>query len=120
MYVDGSCYCGAIRYEAEVDPARIGLCHCSDCQTFGSSAFRVATIVPADSIALLEGTPSLYRKVAESGTARSMASCPTCGTHVYATTADEEPKAYSLRVGTLAQASGLKPAARIWCRSSPA
>jgi len=33
MKVQGSCHCGRITYEAEVDPGRVSLCHCTDCQT---------------------------------------------------------------------------------------
>lgn len=31
MRVTGACQCGAIRYEAEVDPQAVGICHCTDC-----------------------------------------------------------------------------------------
>ena len=44
MKIDGSCHCGRIRYEAEVDPAKVVICHCTDCQTLSGSAFR--TVVP--------------------------------------------------------------------------
>jgi hypothetical protein len=119
MHVDGKCHCGAIRYEAEIDPRRVGLCHCTDCQTFGSSAFRTAVLVGFDAFTLLSGAPTLYRKIAESGSPRLMAFCSTCGTHIYGTTEGDGPKMYSLRVGTMAQVSELQPVARIWCRSAP-
>jgi hypothetical protein len=119
MHVDGSCHCGAIRYAAEIDPRRVGICHCTDCQTFGSSAFRVAAQAAGDDFELLEGEPTLYEKIAESGNARLMAFCPKCGTHVYGVTTGDGPTFYSLRVGTLAQALELRPVARVWCRSSP-
>ena len=116
----GGCHCGAIRYEAKIDPRRVGLCHCTDCQIFGSSAFRVAVQVSSDDFTLRRGTPTEYTKTAESGTRRLMVFCSTCGTHVYGTTEGDGPKMYSLRVGTMAQASALRPVARVWCRSSPA
>ena len=31
MRVHGSCHCGAITYEADVDPALVGVCSCTDC-----------------------------------------------------------------------------------------
>ena len=46
MKVDGGCHCGNIRYEAEVDPAKVVICHCTDCQTLSGSAFR--TVVPTN------------------------------------------------------------------------
>ena len=32
MKVTGSCHCGQITYEAEVDPETVRVCHCTDCQ----------------------------------------------------------------------------------------
>lgn len=41
MKVTGQCHCGAIGYEAEIDPARVSACHCTDCQRLSGSAYRV-------------------------------------------------------------------------------
>ena len=46
MKVDGGCHCGYLRYEAEVDPAGVVICHCADCQALTGSAFSV--VVPAE------------------------------------------------------------------------
>ncbi|MEJ0023213.1 MAG: GFA family protein, partial [Alphaproteobacteria bacterium] len=27
-------------YEAEIDPAMVGICHCTDCQMMSGSAYR--------------------------------------------------------------------------------
>ena len=118
MHVDGSCHCGAIRFEAEIEPSRVGICHCTDCQTFSSSAFRASVFVSEDHFRLLDGSPAIYDKVAESGAARALAFCATCGTHVYGTTQGDGPIFYSVRVGTLAQRAELRPAAQVWCRSA--
>ena len=64
MHVDGSCHCGSIRFEAEIDPKRVGICHCTDCQTFSGSAFRIGVMVPGDAFRLLDGTPAIYEKTA--------------------------------------------------------
>jgi hypothetical protein len=117
MKVDGQCHCGAIRFEAEVAPGTIGICHCTDCQTLTGSAFRAVVPAPAASF-VLRGIPTEYIKTAESGTKRRHAFCPSCGTPVYAT-AMENPASYSLRVGTLRQRAELgAPARQIWCRSA--
>ena len=34
MKIDGACHCGNITYSAEIDPENVGICHCTDCQTF--------------------------------------------------------------------------------------
>jgi hypothetical protein len=40
------------------------------------------------------------------------------GSPVYSTSATEQPKTYSLRVGCLEQRRELRPARQIWCRSA--
>ena len=41
MQVHGSCHCGAIEFEAAVDPTRVTICHCTACQNLTGSAYRV-------------------------------------------------------------------------------
>jgi len=36
MRIDGQCHCGLISYEAEIDPEKVMICHCTDCQTLTS------------------------------------------------------------------------------------
>jgi hypothetical protein len=118
MKVDGSCHCGHIRYEAEVDPRKVSMCHCTDCQMLTGSAYRVSVPVPREFFRLLAGRPKTYVKTSESGTRRLHAFCPDCGAPVYSCAIDEPPPAYSLRVGCLRQRAELPPQKRIWCRSA--
>ena len=113
MKVDGACLCGAITYEAVIDPDRILVCHCTDCQIGGGGAFRWGTLVARDDFALLSGEPKFFRKVAASGNHRALAFCGDCGTSLYGTQADS-PQTYSLRIGTTRQARELQPALQIW------
>ena len=39
MNVDGKCLCGQIPFEAEIDPNKTTICHCSDCQINSATAF---------------------------------------------------------------------------------
>jgi len=117
MKVTGQCHCGAIRYEAEVDPARVQACHCTDCQRLSGAPYRTSVATPKESFRLLEGTPRIYIKTAESGNKRAQAFCGECGSPIYAS-AVSDPVMYSLRVGGLDQRDQLPPAKQIWCRSS--
>ena len=83
MHVDGRCHCGRITYEAEIDPAQVMICHCTDCQMLTGSAYRVNVRAPAASFRMLSGEPRIYVKTAESGNKRLHAFCPDCGTPVY-------------------------------------
>jgi len=117
MKVDGSCYCGHLTFEAEVDPTTVILCHCADCQILSSSAFRI--IVPAieGTFRFLSGRPTIYVKTAESGNRRTLAFCPTCGTAIYSGPADGNSRYFGLRVGALRQRRDLVPHAQEWRRS---
>jgi hypothetical protein len=117
MKVDGRCHCGHISFEAEIDPAKVMICHCEDCQTLSGSAFR--TVVPTElgTFQLLSGTPAIYIKTGESGARRQQSFCPQCGAPIYSAPADDGPKVHSLRVGILRQRKELDPKVQIWCRS---
>ena len=76
MKVQGSCHCGQITYEAELDPERVTLCNCTDCQMLTGSAFRVSAPVPSAGFRLLSGEPKTYIKTADSGTKRAHSFVP--------------------------------------------
>ena len=116
MKVDGGCHCGAIAYEAEVEPGTMTVCHCIDCQVQSGSAFRANIQAPAAGFRLLKGTPRTYIKTAASGSRRVLAFCEVCGTSVYAC-AEDNPQSYSLRTGTLNQRQALgDPQREIWAQ----
>jgi len=119
MNVDGHCHCGAIAYEAEIDPGTVGICHCTDCQQLTGTAYRVSVPVQDGTFRLSRGTPKLYRKTtAESGTHRLHAFCPDCGSPIYARSVDDPPRYFFLRVGSIRQRAQLPPKRQIWCRSA--
>jgi hypothetical protein len=117
MIIDGHCHCGQIKFAAEVDVDGLAICHCTDCQMLSGSAFRATVLAPAEKFRLLKGTPKSYIKTAESGNRRRHTFCATCGTPIYAC-AVENPKSYSLRIGTIAQRALLRPQRQIWRRSA--
>jgi len=118
MKIDGRCHCGAISYEAEIDPAKVLVCHCTDCQSLSGSAFRVAVPTEGDSFKLRSGQPKVYVKTtAESGTHRDQAFCRDCGSPIYASAAGGTPPLF-IRVGTVRQRDQLIPRKQVWYRSA--
>lgn len=117
MHIEGGCHCGYITYEAEVDPNRVRICHCTDCQTLTGSAFRITVPAGKDVFKLLTGQPKIYVKTADSGNKRAHAFCPECGTPIYATSVSD-PQVFGIRVGTARQRSELRPKNQAWCRSA--
>jgi len=117
MRVDGACHCGKLAFEADLDPEKVGVCHCTDCQTLTGTAFSMFVPVPKSAFRMLSGEPRIYVKTAESGNRRAQAFCPECGTRIYASTVDD-PQMFNLRVGTIRQRAQLPPRIQFWCRSA--
>jgi hypothetical protein len=117
MKVDGSCHCGRIAYEAEVDPEKVLICHCTDCQSLSGSPFRTVVRVPENAFKMLSGEPKRYVKQADSGNKLVMAFCGDCGSPIYGAHTGDHPPFYGIRVGTLRQRGQLPPKLQIWCRS---
>jgi hypothetical protein len=114
MKIEGRCHCGAIAYEAEVDPQKAVMCHCNDCQAFSGAPFRASVPAKVEDFRLLRGEPRIYVKTAESGNRRAQAFCGTCGSPIYAS-APENPAVYTLRLGAVKQRAQIPPLRQIWC-----
>jgi hypothetical protein len=118
MKIDGGCHCGRIRYEAEVEPATVVICHCTDCQVFSGSPFRTVVLTRPGTFRLLAGAPKVYVKTAESGNQRQQTFCAECGTPIYSAPADGDTKVVVLRVGSIRQRAELVPQDQFWFRSA--
>jgi hypothetical protein len=117
MKISGGCHCGAIAYEAEIDPSTVAICHCTDCQTLSGSAFRVVVPARSEGFRLLAGEPKIYVKTGDSGRKRVQSFCVNCGTPIYSADVSN-PQVFSIRVGTARQRAELPPKVQLWCRSA--
>ncbi len=118
MRITGGCYCGELRYQADITGAPVALCHCRDCQIFGGSAFRLACAVRPDRFEITQGDPKYFEKTADSGRVRRMVFCGTCGTHIGSAPAQSGPRDFfSIRVSTAEQFGELVPSGEVYCRS---
>ena len=48
MKIDGACHCGAVRFTAEIEPERVMVCHCTDCQVLSGAPFRAVVAARHD------------------------------------------------------------------------
>jgi len=117
LKIDGACHCGEITFEAELDLAKVGICHCDDCQALSASAFRTIAVAPEEGFEILTGTPKHYVKVGDSGNPRVQAFCADCGSGLYSCSTKESPEAYNIRVGTIRQRGLLAPKFEFWTQS---
>jgi hypothetical protein len=109
MKIDGSCHCGNIIFEAEVDPEKVLICHCTDCQTLSGAAYRTVAPVTDNRFQLLRGELKVYIKTAEDGTLREQSFCPDCGSPIYAGPVEGDSGMLGIRVGAIRQRDQLAP-----------
>jgi len=117
MKIEGRCHCGHVSYEAEIDPDRVGICHCTDCQALTGSAYRVTVLAARDKVRMTGQPPKLYTKTGENGRRRLQYFCPERGSSIYATGVGVDAGEW-LRWGGICQRRELSPKRQIWCRSA--
>jgi hypothetical protein len=114
--IAGGCLCGKVRYSANVDPAFVGVCHCTDCQKFTGSAFSVVLGVPKPALSI-QGRLASYSKAGDSGKSIERRFCPECGASV-CDEAAAMPDIVMIGSGTLDDPSWVKPVMQIYCDSA--
>ena len=114
MKIDGSCHCGDITYEAEIDPEGVYVCHCTDCQAISGGTYRWGVNMPAEDLHILSGEPKAYIKTTASGHKNHQIFCANCGSPIYSKTLKDGPPRVNLRLGTARQRAELRPKIELW------
>ncbi len=111
--INGGCWCGKVRYAADLDPTFVAVCHCHACQKASGSAFGVIVALPANALAIT-GEVATYDTTGASGKGKHHHFCPSCGSPVFSTV-DVIPDMKMVRSGTLDDAGWIKPTIEIMC-----
>jgi len=78
---EGSCFCGAVRFQATGTPVAMGYCHCDSCREWSAAPVNAFTLWKPDAVQVTQGaerigsfhkTPTSNRKW-----------CKACGGHVF-------------------------------------
>jgi hypothetical protein len=78
---EGSCFCGAVRFEVSGQPAAMGYCHCESCRHWSAGPVNAFTLWKPQALKVTHGaahigtynkTPISYRKW-----------CTQCGGHLF-------------------------------------
>jgi hypothetical protein len=81
MALEGGCYCGALRYQAEGKPALKAQCHCRECQYITGGAPNLFMLMPPEGFRYTKGAPKEFsRSDIEHAVTREF--CADCGTHI--------------------------------------
>lgn len=107
MKVEGGCYCGEIRYEANGDALLKAQCHCRECQYISGGSPALIVGMPESGFSYTKGTPNAFsRKDLETPVVREF--CPNCGTHLVSK-APAMAGISMIKVGTLDDPSVFEP-----------
>ena len=110
MKLEGGCYCGAVRYEAEGEPMMKGQCHCRECQYISGGTPNLFIAMPPNSFKYTKGSPKQFaRSDLEKPVTREF--CAECGTHIL--TRPRSP-VIALKVGTLDDPTQFTPLVAIY------
>ena len=118
MKIEGGCYCGEIRYEAEGDPLMQAQCHCRECQYITGGQPNMICAMPEAGFKFTKGEPkSFSRSDLDSPVSRKF--CSNCGTAI-GTVAPGLPGAFIIKVGTMDDPSFFKPQVAIYTKDQQA
>jgi hypothetical protein len=98
MKLEGGCYCGAVRYEAEGEPSFKAQCHCRECQYITGGGPNLFMLMPAQGFRYVKGAPKQFART-DIPNPYTREFCGACGTHLVTRRADMP--AVVIKVGTL-------------------
>jgi len=115
-HFQGSCMCGAVKYQADAEPIFSGVCHCSNCQKQTGSAFSCVVAIPKPTLAL-SGETREFRYQGDSGKDVISTFCPICASRL-TSEATIMAGVVMIEVGTLDDRSFFDGKTHIYCASA--
>lgn len=98
--VAGGCLCGAVRFVAEGNPFRVGICHCMDCRKHHGALFHASAIFPQTAVTISGETADYAGRCF----------CPRCGSSVFSRSDDE----VEINLGSLDEPDRFRPTYELW------
>lgn len=112
--IEGSCLCGAVRYQYAGELGDIVMCHCQHCRKAQGTAYATNSPIASEGFRLISGRDVL--KEYEFSPGKKRAFCGRCGSPVYSRR-DDRPAVLRLRLGTLDTPIDERPAYHIYAAS---
>jgi hypothetical protein len=110
--LNGSCLCGAVRYQVSDEFRYALICHCSQCRRATGSAFKTFGGIAKEKLRVVAGEEALSRFGGEQA---HDAHCGRCGSLLYSWFRDS-PYVH-VTYGTLVDEPALRPTAHIYVAS---
>ncbi|WP_019142233.1 GFA family protein [Noviherbaspirillum massiliense] len=115
--IQGSCLCGAVRYQYAGELGVITICHCSDCRKAQGSTGVAAAVVEATKFQWTSGAQLIREYASSPGKKRAF--CGDCGAPLYSRREDL-PQVLRLRMGSIDTPIQATPSAHIFVSNLPA
>ena len=113
----GGCLCGALRYEAEGEPAHQGHCYCADCRKASGSGFAPFMGFKASAVRF-SGEARQFRSPAANGGEAVRNRCAVCMSLVFGGEIGKTDS-YTLYAGSLDDPSSFHPNVAIFAEGRP-
>lgn len=110
--MQGGCFCGAIRYQADDLPFHETNCHCSICRRTSGAPLVAWFSVPKARFRILAGEPTRFR----SSRKATRSFCSSCGTPL-TFEHDDFPEEVDVTICSLDNPQAVLPKAHIWTSS---
>ncbi len=111
----GGCLCGAIRYEIEGEPVRVGICHCDDCRKTGGASFTTNAFFSTENIKVVQGTPKSHDHQTDAGFTLTKEFCGDCGTPLFRSS-NRGTGVKSVHIGTFDDVKDLRPSTEVYVK----
>ncbi len=112
-----TCHCGQLRFACVGEPAKISLCHCTDCQRRTGSLFSVAAFFDRSQTRVVGGTAAHYARPSASGFAVTFHFCRDCGTSLW-WEPERLPHLVGVAAGAFADPAFPMPDQAVWCQDA--
>lgn len=114
--LQGSCGCGAIRFEVRAPFELARYCHCHRCQHRTGTSSSANARVAREAVEILAGEELIRSWAPEGGAPKHY--CADCGGHVFSGPLDAET--IVVRIGAIEGDPGIRPEYRQWVSSAAA
>jgi hypothetical protein len=114
MTLQGSCHCGAVRFEVTEDFSVVRVCHCTTCKKLSGGIGTTNGRARTEAIEIVEGRDMIRTYQPDEGSAKSF--CSRCGSNLFGGGWPDSDFT-SVRISALDSPFDRKPEAHIFARS---
>jgi len=112
--LEGSCHCGAVRFEVTEDFSAVRICHCTTCKKISGGAGTTNGRARTDTIRVVAGEELIRTYQPDEGSSKSF--CSQCGSNLFGG-GWPESESSSVRISAIDSPFDRKPEAHTYVRS---